>query len=65
MTTYFYYVNICKHKYEKNMTRIWFKILFKTNVKQTKWNEEFYFYLYLFENLVLKKLYEKLYVCIE
>ncbi len=28
-----YYVNICKHEHEKNMTRLWCKIVPKTNVK--------------------------------
>jgi hypothetical protein len=35
----FYYVNICKHEFEKNMTRLWCKIVPKTNVEQTKRNE--------------------------
>ncbi len=35
----FYYVNICKHEHEKNMTRLWCKIMPKTNVEQTKKNE--------------------------
>jgi hypothetical protein len=30
--TYFYYVNICKHEHEKNMTKLWCKIMFKTCV---------------------------------
>jgi len=30
-----YYANICKHEYEKNMTRLWCKIVLKTNVEQT------------------------------
>jgi hypothetical protein len=34
-----YYVNICKHEFEKNMTRLWCKIALKTNVEQTKGNE--------------------------
>jgi len=28
-----YYVNICKHEHEKNMTSIWRKIMPKTNVE--------------------------------
>ncbi len=44
--TYFYHVNIYKHGHEKNITRLWRKIVFKTNVKQIKRNEGFYFYLY-------------------
>ncbi len=34
-----YYVNICKHEHEKNMTRLWCKIMPKTSVEQTKKNE--------------------------
>ncbi len=32
----FYYVNICKHEHEKNMTRLWCKIMLKTTVEHTK-----------------------------
>jgi hypothetical protein len=28
-----YYVNVCKHENEKNTTRLWCKIVFKTSVK--------------------------------
>jgi hypothetical protein len=49
--TNLYYVNICKHEYKKNMTRLWCKIVFKTGVEQTKQNEGSYFYSYPFENL--------------
>ncbi len=35
----FYYVNICKHEHEKNMTRLWCKIVLKTSVEQTEANE--------------------------
>jgi hypothetical protein len=38
-----YYANICKHVHEKNMIRLWCKIVLKTNVEQTKGNEESYF----------------------
>jgi len=34
-----YYVNICKHEHEKNMTRLWCKIMLKIGIKQTKGNE--------------------------
>jgi hypothetical protein len=34
-----YYVNICKHEHEKNMTRLWCKIMLKVNVEQTKGND--------------------------
>jgi len=36
MKTYFYYTNICKHEHENNVTRLWYKIVPKTNVEQTK-----------------------------
>jgi hypothetical protein len=48
----FYYVNICKHEHEKNMTRLWCKIVLKTSIELPKGNEESYFYLYLFGDLV-------------
>jgi hypothetical protein len=32
----FYYANICKHEHERNITRIWCKIVLKINVEQTK-----------------------------
>jgi hypothetical protein len=46
------YANICKHEHEKNMTRLWCKIVLKIGVEQTKENEGSYFYLYLFGDLV-------------
>jgi hypothetical protein len=42
----FYYANMCKHEHEKNMTRIWCKIVLKT-----KRNEGSYPYLYPFGDL--------------
>jgi hypothetical protein len=39
---------LCKHEHEKNMTRLWCKIVPKTNVEQTEGNEASYFYLYPF-----------------
>jgi hypothetical protein len=36
MKTNFYYANIYKYGHEKNMTRLWCKIMPKTNVKHTK-----------------------------
>jgi len=30
------YANICKHEHEKNMTRLWCKIVLKTGIEQTK-----------------------------
>ncbi len=44
MKMIFYYANICKHEHKKNMTRLWCKIIPKTNVEQTKTNEGSYFY---------------------
>ncbi len=49
-----YYVNVCKHEHEKNLTRLWCKIVPKIDVEQTKRNEGSYFYLYPFEVLVQK-----------
>ncbi len=51
MKTYFYYVNICKHEHEKNITRLWCKIMFKTNVEKTKGFKGFHLYLYPFGDL--------------
>jgi hypothetical protein len=31
--TNIYYVNICKHEHEKNMTRLWCKIVLKIGVE--------------------------------
>jgi hypothetical protein len=47
-----YYANICKHEHEKNMTRLWCKIMPKTNIEQIERNEGSYFYLYPFGDLV-------------
>ncbi len=60
-----YYANICKHEHEKNMTRLSCKIVFKTNVEQTKINERSYFYLYLFGNLAKGSFQGGFYVCIK
>jgi intracellular sulfur oxidation DsrE/DsrF family protein len=46
-----YYANICKHEYEKNMTRLWCKIVPKTSAELAKRNEGSYLYLYPFEDL--------------
>ncbi len=46
-----YYVNICKLEHEKNMTRLWCKIMLEIGVEQIKGNEGSYFYLYPFGNL--------------
>ncbi len=60
-----YYANICKHEHEKNMTRLWCKIMPKTNVEHTKRNEGFYFYLYPFGDLVQGSFQGGFYVCIK
>ncbi len=38
-----YYASICKHEHEKNMTRLWCKIVPEIDVEQTKGNGELYF----------------------
>jgi len=58
------YANICKHEHEKNMTRLWCKIVLKIGVEQTKENEGSYFYLYLFGDLVQGSFQKGFYVCI-
>jgi hypothetical protein len=45
LRTKFYYANIYKHEHEKNMTRLWCKIMFKISVEQIEVNERSYFYL--------------------
>jgi hypothetical protein len=49
-----YYANICKHEHENNMTRLWCKIVLKTNVEHIEENERSHFYLYPFGNLAQK-----------
>jgi hypothetical protein len=61
---FFYCVNICKHKHEKNMTRLQWKIVLENNVKQTKKNEGSYFYLYPFGNLAQGS-FQGSFLCIE
>jgi hypothetical protein len=51
MKTDLYYAKICKYEHEKNITRLWCKIVLKTNVEQIEGNERSYFYLYLFGDL--------------
>ncbi len=34
--TNLYYAYICKHEHEKNMTRLWCKIMFKIGVENLK-----------------------------
>ncbi len=49
---YLYYVNIHKHEHEKDMTRLWCKIMLKISVELSERNEGFYVYLYPFGDLV-------------
>jgi hypothetical protein len=63
--TNFHYANICKHEHKKNMTRLWCKIMFKTNVEHTKGNERPYFYLYPFGDLAKGSFQGGFYVYIE
>jgi hypothetical protein len=60
-----YYANIYKHEHEKNMTKLWCKIMPKTNVEQIEGNEESYFYLYPFEDLAQRNFQRCFYVCME
>jgi hypothetical protein len=46
-----YYINICKHEYEKTMTILRYKIMLKIGVKQIERKEGFYFYVYPFEDI--------------
>ncbi len=65
MKTNFYYVNIYKHEHEKNMTRLWCKIVLKTNVEQTEGNEGSFFYFYPSRDLTQRKFQGYFYVCIK
>jgi hypothetical protein len=60
-----YYVNICKHEHEKNMTRLWCKIVPKTTVEQIERNERSYSYLYPFRDLAQGSFQGGFYVCIK
>jgi len=42
----YYYVNICKHDHENNLTRLWCNIMRKIDVEHTKGNDGSYSYLY-------------------
>jgi hypothetical protein len=61
----FSFANICKHEHEKNMTRLWCKIMLKTIIEQIERNEGSYFYLYPFGDLVQRSFQEGFYVCIK
>ncbi len=47
-----YYANICQHEHEKNMTRLWCKIVPKTSVEHIEKNKGSYFYLYPFGDII-------------
>jgi len=65
VNTNFYFINICKHEHGKKMSRLWCKIVFKTNVEQIERNEGSYLYLYSFGNLTQSSFQEGFYVCIK
>ncbi len=54
------YANMKKH-----MTRLWCKIMPKTNVEHIEGNEGSYFYLYPFGDLVQGNFQGSFYVCME
>jgi hypothetical protein len=56
-----YYVDIWKHEYEKNVTKLWCKIMPKIGVQQIEGNEGSYSYLYPFGDLAQGSFY----VCIK
>jgi hypothetical protein len=60
-----YHANICKHEHEKNMTKLWCKIMLKNDVEQIEGNEGSYFYLYPFVDLVQGSFQGGFYVCIK
>jgi hypothetical protein len=63
--TNIYYANTCKHEHEKNMTRLWCKIVPKTGVEQIEGNEGSYSYLYPLGDLTQGNLQGSFYVCIK
>ncbi len=60
-----YYVNIYKHEHEKNMTRLWCKIVPKIRVEQIFKNEGSYFCFSPFEDLVQGSFQRGFYMCIK
>ncbi len=50
---------------KKNMTRLWCKVVLKTNVKQILKNERFYIYLYPFGNLAQRNFQRNFCMCIK
>jgi hypothetical protein len=61
----FHFANICKHEHEKNMTRLWCKIVLKTNGEQIEGSEGSYFYLHPFRDLAERNFQGGFYVCIK
>ncbi len=59
-----YYANICKHKHEKNMTKLWCKIVPKTNVEHVEGNEGSHSYFIPFGDLTQGSFQGRFYVCI-
>jgi len=60
-----YYANISEHEHEKNMTRLWCKIVPKTSVEETEGNDGSYSYLYPFGDLAQGSFQGDFYVCIK
>jgi hypothetical protein len=55
----------CKYEYEKNLTRLWCKVVLKIDVEQAEQNERSYSYLYPFGDLAQKSFQWGFYVCIK
>jgi len=58
-----YYINICKHEHEKNMIRLWCKIMPNIGVEYI--NERSYFYFYPFGDLTQGSFQGSFYGCIK
>jgi len=54
-----------KHENGKNTRRLWCKIMPKIDIEKIQRNEEFYFYLYPYEDLAQGSFQGSFYVCIE
>jgi len=53
------------HEYEKNITKLWCKIVLKTSVEQIEGNEGLYLYLYPFGDFAQGNFQGGFYVCIK
>ncbi len=60
--TNIYSAKICKHEHEKNMTKLWCKIVHKIDVEYTKGNEGSYSYLYSFGDQTQEN-YKEVFMC--